>query len=90
MKADEMTVEKFDEILPTLQFSLLTYPTRHGFEGAGPRCLIAEYETGNDGFTVLFDNGNYEIYGWDDSVEEGDSPWCISISSEFGERIQIQ
>jgi len=86
MKASEMTVEKFDEILPTLQFSLLTYPTRHGFEGAGPRCLIAE----SDEVVVLFDNGNYEIYGWDDSVEEGDSPWCISISSEFGERIQIQ
>ena len=85
MKADEMTVEKFDEILPTLQFSLLTYPTRHGFEGAGPRCLIAEYENDGDAVTVLFDNGNYEVYG-----EEGTEFWCISISSEFGERIQIQ
>jgi hypothetical protein len=85
MKADEMTVEKFDEILPTLQFTLLTYPTRYGFEGAGPRCLIAEYENGNDGITVLFDNGNYEVYG-----EEGTQFWCLSISSEFGERIQIQ
>jgi len=85
MKADEMTVEKFDEILPTLQFTLLTYPTRYGFEGAGPRCLIAEYENDGDAVTVLFDNGNYEVYG-----EEGTKFWCISISSEFGEREQIQ
>ena len=85
MKASEMTVEKFDEILPTLQFSLLTYPTRHGFEGAGPRCLIAEYENDDgNGAIILFDNGNYEILG-----QDGDEFWTVSISSEFGERIQI-
>jgi hypothetical protein len=84
MKASEMTVEKFDEILPTLKFELLTYPTRHGFEGAGPRCLIAE----SGEIEVLFDNGNYEIYGWD-SDDEFNLPWCVSISSEFGEREQL-
>ena len=84
MKASEMTTEKFDEILPQLQFSLLTYPTRYGFEGAGPRCLIAEYENDADTVTVLFDNGDYEIFG-----EDGTEFWCVSISSEFGERIEI-
>mgnify|MGYP006276947315 CR=1 FL=1 len=82
MKADEMTAHKFDEILPTLNFQLLTYPTRYGFEGAGPRCLIAETEE----FVVLFDNGEYEVYGFDDA----ELPWCVAINSEFGGRIQIQ
>ena len=85
MKADEMTVQKFDEILPTLQFRLLAYPYRHAYEGAGPRCLFAEGEE----VVVLFDNGDYEIYGWDFSHDEVDLPWCVSISSEFGERTQI-
>ena len=43
MKASEMTTEKFDEILPSLKFSLLQYPDRYAYEGAGPRCLIAEF-----------------------------------------------
>lgn len=85
MKADEMTVEKFDEILPTLKFELLSYPTRYGFEGAGPRCLIAEYENDDGGGAfILLENGDFEIYG-----QDGDEFWAVSISSEFGERTQI-
>ena len=81
MKASEMTVEKFDEILPTLKFELLTYPTRHGFEGAGPRCLIAS----TDDFDVLFENGEYCVVGFEDELD----PWNVMFTDHNNERIEL-
>jgi hypothetical protein len=88
MKASEMTTEKFDEILPTLKFELLQYPDRYSYEGAGPRCLFATYDFDGLQFDVLFENGSYDIYGYD----EGDSVfghWCVAIDCERGSREQI-
>jgi hypothetical protein len=84
MKASEMTVEKFDEILPQLQFSLLQYPARMAYEGAGPRCLIAHY----DGLDVLFESGSYEIYG-NDEDDNVFNYWCVSIDNEFNTAIRL-
>ena len=94
MKASEMTVEKFDEILPTLQFALLQYPERYAYEGAGPRCLIAEYDGVKiDGITVLFENGVYTVVGYDKTDPDcGDgtwNPWNVNFDAGTGEREQI-
>lgn len=83
MKASEMTVEKFDEILPTLKFELLTYPTRYGFEGAGPRCLIAS----TDDFVVLFENGEYSVIGTND--DDVFDPWNVMFTDHNNERIEL-
>ena len=90
MKADEMTVEKFDSILPELKFSLLQYPQRHAFQGAGPRCLVADYGDGvGEGITVLFENGSYEIFGYDDDEDLEYGSWAVTIDAEYGDREQI-
>lgn len=81
MKASEMTVEKFDEILPTLKFELLTYPTRYAYEGAGPRCLIAS----TDDFDVLFENGEYCVVGFEDELD----PWNVMFTDHNNERIEL-
>lgn len=81
MKASEMTVEKFDEILPTLKFELLTYPTRYAYEGAGPRCLIAS----TDDFDVLFENGEYCVVGFEDELD----PWNVMFTDHNDERIEL-
>jgi hypothetical protein len=91
MKASEMTTEKFDEILPALKFELLQYPDRYSYEGAGPRCLIAEYDRPEvDGVTVLFENGVYTVIGYDETVEDfNDEIWNVNFDAETGEREQI-
>ena len=105
MKASEMTTEKFDEILPSLKFSLLQYPDRYAYEGAGPRCLIAEFSASRsclnaeydrpevDGITVLFENGVYTVVGYDKAAPDyGDGtwdPWNVNIDAETGDREQI-
>ena len=81
MKASEMTVEKFDEILPTLKFELLTYPTRYAYEGAGPRCLIAS----TDDFDVLFENGEYCVVGFENELD----PWNVMFTDHNNERIEL-
>jgi hypothetical protein len=88
MKVSEMTLEKFDAILPSLKFELLTYPERYAYEGAGPRCLIAEYDRPNvDGITVLFENGVYTVIGYDETVDDfNDEIWNVNFDAETGER----
>jgi hypothetical protein len=90
MKASEMTTEKFDEILPTLKFGLLQYPERHGYEGASDRCLFAAYDFDGKQFDVLFENGSYDIYGYEGiALDDTFEPWCVSIDCERGTWEQI-
>ena len=85
MKASEMTTEKFDEILPTLKFELLQYPARYGYEGASDRCLFAAYDFDGKQFDVLFENGSYDIYGYEGSVDADTfESWCVTVDCERG------
>ena len=77
MNAAEMTLAKFDEILARANFSLLTYPERHAFEGAGPRALIAEV----DDVIIIADNGEFEVMCFD-------GEWSFSFNSE-GKRVRV-
>ena len=83
MTSDEMTLERFDVLLPTLKFELLTYPDRYAYEGAGPRCLIAR-----DVFDVLFENGEYTVFGLDDDEIDRET-WCVMFNADNGERIEL-
>ena len=86
MNVEKMTLEKFDEILPTLTFKLLTYPERHAYEGAGPRCLIANWWVSDtDSLDILFENGDYSVFGFDENEE----PWCVEFDGEFGTREEL-
>ena len=81
MNVNKMTLEKFDALLPTLQFSLLDYPARYAYEGAGPRCLIAS----TDDFDVLFENGEYCVVGFEDELD----PWNVMFTDHNDERIEL-
>ena len=74
-RADAVTLEFFDALLPTLKFELLTYPNRYGYEGAGPRCLYAAAPS--EELDVLYEGGVYTVYGFD-----GMETWCVSITDD--------
>ena len=77
---EDITVEFLDGILGYLSFKLLTYPDRYTYEGAGPRCLYAEW---ND-LEILCEYGDYYVMG---NGADGE-PFSVAFNMETGERTQ--
>jgi hypothetical protein len=77
VKAETVTLEFFKALLPALEFKVLDYPTRYGYEGASEFCLYANAENAGYVLDVLYEGGNFQVYGFD-----GVESWCVQVSDD--------
>ena len=80
MKADDMTLEVFDELRKDASFYALTRSDYRSYAGASDFALIADTEE----CEILVDGGMYHVYGED----EDEGSWCVTFTFS-GERDQL-
>jgi hypothetical protein len=72
MKADDMTLEVFDELRKDASFYALTRLDFRYYADASDFALIADTEK----CEILVDGGMYHVYG----VDEDEGSWCVTFT----------
>lgn len=62
-----------NELLKRATFSLLDYPARYAYEGAGNDCLYAYLDDVE--VEILLEDGVFTVHG----LDEDNEPWCMAF-----------